>query len=33
MNVKCFDAMVVDGRNLAMYERNRFGRDTLLGAW
>lgn len=33
MNVKCFNAMVVDCQNLVMYLRTRFERDTALGAW
>lgn len=30
--MKRFDAMAVDGKNLLMYSRNRFERDTALCA-
>lgn len=30
VDVKRFDAMADNGKNLAVYDRNRFGRDTAL---
>lgn len=33
MGVRCFDAMVVDGRNCVIYDKFNFERDTALGAW
>lgn len=33
INVMCFSAMAVNGKNLVMYSRNSFQRDTALGAW
>lgn len=33
MNVLHFDAMAVDGRNVVVYDRNRFKRDPALSAW
>lgn len=33
MDVKRFDVMTVDGKNLVMYNRNHLERDTALGAW
>lgn len=32
-DVKRFEAMTVDGKNLFMYDCNRFELDTALGAW
>lgn len=31
-DVKCFEAITVDGKNLVIYNRSRFKRDTALGA-
>lgn len=33
MDVKHFDAMTVDGKDRVIHDRNRFERDTGLGAW
>lgn len=33
MDVKLFNATVVDGKNLVVYDRGRFERDTAVGAW
>lgn len=33
MHVKRFDAMTFDTKSLVIYDRNRFDRNTVLGAW
>lgn len=32
IDIGCFSTMVVYGTNIVMYDRNKFQRDTLLGA-
>lgn len=33
INLKFFDAMAIDDKNLVVYDGSRFERDTALGAW